>query len=450
MATKPKTENAPVHPAHQDGHDASEAFYADRFWVPPTLAQAQAMDLSRSLANARAEYGQIQRTKEGQIQNRKYMYADHADVLNAVIDVLAKYEVEIAHEVVFRTITLAGKNDRSFDAYFMFLKVSAIKGEEERTLEWPIGPIDASNQTNGANLTYAKRYAISTLLNLAPDDDTDGVSPDESADNGYRGRRDDRGRDYDRDHGRRSNFDNDVRQDDPDAWRDEMERNGNGNSRSNGDRDRQGGDRTAVRSEPVRRGPDQDRQRGEDRSYLVAIDSLNSAGNRRSCEQFWQIFKKDTKLDEGSEAYEKVRAVYKERWGILKKEEDRQKDPLGASEERQDRKRKDEGRKPEPNVRVEEDHVSPDQAIDKLTTLLENAGSITEYHQILQDHQKMIDAAMQFPPDAELINDMKEVTEQRLRESEQAGQDRLTDRMEDVEDRDRSENSRPSLSDERF
>lgn len=448
MATKPKTENAAeAHaPTPKEIHDRDEAFYNERFWVPPTLAQAQAMDLSRSLANARAEFGEIRRTKEGQIQNRKYMYADHADVLNAVIDVLAKYEVEIAHEVVYRAIPLSNENGRVFDAYFMFLKVAAIKGEEERNLEWPIGPIDAKNQTNGANLTYAKRYAISTLLNLAPDDDTDGVSPDEGHDDRSRGRNNNRGRDYDRDHdyGRRSNFDNDVRQDDPDAWRSEYE--GNGNGRNGGGRERRDDDRGAVRSEQVRRGPDNGEK--EDRSYLVAIDSLNSAGNRRSCEQFWQIFKKDTKLDKNDKRYQEVADVYRRRWKILKEEEDRQKDPLGAGEQRQER-RQEEARKPEPDVKVEEDHVSPDQAIDKLTTLLENAGSIAEYHQILQDHQKMIDAAMQFPPDAELIKDMKEVTEARLLESE-AKTTKLTERMEDVEDQNRSENSRPNIGSERL
>lgn len=448
MATKPKTATNEAEVTHAV---RVETDYSNLIWTPPTLAQAQAMDLSRSLANARAEYSEIRRTKEGQIQNRKYMYADHADVLNAVVDVLAKYEVEIAHEVVYRTISLVNKNDRPFDAYFMFLKVSAIKGEEERTLEWPIGPIDASNQTNGSNLTYAKRYAISTLLNLAPDDDTDGVSPDESADNGRRRGRDDRSRDYDRDrdYGRRSNFDDDVRQDDPDAWRASMESNSNGGGRDRGDRDRRDDDRGAVRSEQVRRGPDQDRQyrdeRKEDHRHMVAIDSIKSAGNRRSCEQFWQIFKKETTLAEDDPRYQEVVEAYKKRWNLLKKEEDRQKDPLGAGDARQDDKRQEQ-RRPEPDVKVEENHVSPDQAIDTLTTLLEGATSITEYHQILQDHQKLIDAAMQFPSDAELLKDMKEVTEQRLRGEE----GNLTERMEDVEDRDRSENGRPNIGSERF
>lgn len=421
MARKPTTTDARPEDLPING------VQPDIYWQAPSVEQARAMPLSQALANARAEFDPIHRTKEGQIQNRKYKYADHADVLDAVIEVLAKYEIEVMHEIIYRITPIINDRGSVYDMMFMFLKVGLVKGADERSLEWPIGPIDAKNQTNGANLTYAKRYAISTILNLAPDDDTDGVSPDETE---TRGRNGDRGRDRDyRDD--RSNFDrHDDR--DPDAWRDDTrgrgrdERDDRRDSRGNGE-DRSGNG--SVRSEPVRRGPKNE----VDRSYQVAIDSLRSAGNRRSCEVFWQTFKDSTKLPDNSREYDEVKELYKERWNHHKKLEDAQKDPLGASDEPKEKV-------PGPDVHPDEEHVSPDAAMDQVQKMLENCATIEEYDRLLKEHAHLFDAASSFPPDAELIQDMKEETVKRLEES-----DGRTQRMEDVEDRDRRENG-----DERF
>lgn len=433
MARKPTTTDAPMEdlPINGVGPDLD--------WYPPTVAEARAMPLSQALANARAEFKQIRRTKEGQIQNRKYMYADHADVLDAVVETLAKYEVEVAHTILFKPMETYTSRGDLVRENWMFIEVSLIKNEDRRALEWPIGPIGSDNQRNGANLTYAKRYAISTILNLAPDDDTDGVSPDANDD---RGRRSDshRGRDDDR----RSNFDREN--EDPDAWRDSVQGNGNGRSRSRDDGGRNNGQdrgreeretRSSVRSEPVRRGPDE-----VDASYRVAIDSLNSAGNRRSCEMFWDTFKKNTKLSEDSREYEEVKELYKKRWSHHKKLDEAAKDPLGAADDK----------KPETDIHPSEDHVSPDAAMDQVQKLLENCTSIVEYDRILKEHAGLFDAAGQFPPDRELIDDMKDETITRLREDEAGEKSRSEheQRMEDVEDGDRNENSGPDIGNERF
>jgi len=40
--------------------------------------------------------------------------------------------------------------------------------------EWPAGKVSASAQSQGSNLTYARRYSIQSLLNIAADEDDDG------------------------------------------------------------------------------------------------------------------------------------------------------------------------------------------------------------------------------------------------------------------------------------
>lgn len=449
MATKPKNTEA-VEEQQVEAPVVRPPYNpdVDIFWYPPTVAEARAMDLSRSLANARAEFGEIRKTKEGQIQNRKYMYADHADVLNAIVETLAKYEVEVAHSIVMQSIKQETSRGEVFEQQWMFIKVEVIKGEDDRSIEWPIGPVAADNQRNGANLTYAKRYAISTLLNLAPDEDTDGVPADDEDRNSRR--------DYRRDRDRSSNFDRGESNQDPDAWRNQVDdggRNGNGRRRDEGDSD-QPAARTEVRSDKVRRDPSEgngssrkqtDKRKDEERSHLIAIDSLNSAGNKKSCEHFWGAFKETTKIAADDPRYQEVVDLYKKRWQHFRDEELRQQDPLGAAND-------EPAHKPEPDVKIEEDHISPDAAMDEIQNLLEAADSIEEYDRILKEHAHLFEAASAFPPDRELLEDIKETTLERLGHGavRPKDTDTRTQRMEDVEDRDRSENRRPDLGSERF
>ena len=392
-------------------------------WVYPTLAEARAMSLSRSLANARAEYREIIKNEKGNTGNRDYYYATLHDTLDAVIDILAKYEIEIATEITFAS------------GDWMFLKMSALKFDDRRVIEWPIGKIEAKNQTNGMNLTYARRYAFSALLNLAPDDDTDGQS--DETDNGNRSRRDDRGSDrYD---DRRSNFDD---RSDRDGWRRETEdrdrdrdRRDEGRSQ-NDDQDRE---RAAVQQRKVRSGPDkgQSAADADDQTVSVALDSLSLSSNKRTAEAFWDAFKKKTTQKEGDVGFDKVKALYIQRWKIHAKEEEAKKDPLNASGKAET--------KVEPEVKPEEQHISPDEALGEIETLLENCTDINEFHALLEKHNKLFEAASKFGPDADMVADMKEDTLRRLKQG-----DSRTQRMDDVEDQDRNENARPDIGNERF
>ena len=409
-------------------------------WIEPTLAEAREMDLSRSLANARAEFKPILRNKTGNTGNRDYTYADHADVLDAVIVTLAKYEVEVAHEIVYKP------------GDWMFIKVMLLKGSDIRALEWPIGRIESKNQTNGANLTYAKRYAISTILNLAPDDDTDGQADSGSDDRG--GRRDSRGRDRD-DHRSRSNFDDRGDDEDPNRWREDTAKH-NGDEgrgrRSESQDDGRVADKDAVRSGKVRTSPKKEDVDG--RHIAVAIDSLNSSGNRRSAEMFWDVFVKATGLVKDDPRYQSderfwnVRDLYAKRWRMHKDEDDAAKDPLGAKEKAAEKP----ADKPKPEIEAGEDHMSPDIALGEIETLLENATSMVEYDRILKEHAHLFKIASMFPPDEDLLRDMKELAVERIEklDRDQTVTDERFDRVEDVEDRDRSENGRPDLSNERF
>lgn len=406
-------------------------------WFEPTLAEARDMSLSRAMANARAEFGEIRKTKEGQIQNRKYMYADHADVLHAIVDVLAKYEIEVTHKVNYREM----KRDT-----WMFIEVTASKFDDERSLEWPIGPVEDKNQTNGANLTYARRYAISALFNLAPDEDTDGQSPDSED------RRDDRGRNDRRDYGRdrrdddRSNFDQrDER--DPDAWREGVgDSDRDGRSGGDGNRSERREEPGAVRSGKIRSEPDKGKGKSagsDDKAASIAIDSINSSGNKKSCETFWALFKAETKLDPKDTLFLEVKDAYTKRWRMHKAEEDAQKDPLDVGGN---------GNKPAPeaNIDASEDHISPDVALGEIETLLENCTSMVEYDRLLKEKVKLLDAASQFGPDKDTLDGMLEATMDRIERKEREG---VTQRVQDVEDDDRRSENRSNaggFASERF
>ena len=143
--------------------------------------------------------------------------------------------------------------------------------------------------------------------------------------------------------------------------------------------------------------------------------------------------------------YQEVADLYKKRWRHFRDEELRQQDPLGAAND-------EPAHKPEPDVKIEEDHISPDAAMDEIQNLLEAADSIEEYDRILKEHAHLFEAASAFPPDRELLEDIKETTLERLGHGavRPKDADTRTQRMEDVEDRDRSENRRPDLGSERF
>lgn len=429
-------------------------------WFRPTFEEAQALPLSLALTSAWMEFDKFGRTREGQSGQQKYSYAEMDVVLEAVMPTLAKYAIEITTEVRYEHQTpVDHKSGRDYDYeapqpavnLYAFLIMRAQKGGEHREVMWPIGFVDRRNKANGSNMTYARRYAFQALLNISPDGDTDGsieTREDRSSRRGNNRYGDDRSSDRD---DRRSNFADRDDRGDPDAWRDEVARDDRGGRRDEGRERRdderpsrsRGGDDPRDRPAPVRsngNGPDLEK------IAAVAEDSIRSAGNLKSCETYWEMFKKETKLQKGDKLYDQVAVIYGTKWKQLKADVERQKDPLGTEEPKDTQ---DKPKAPEPDVQGGEEHMSPEAMIQELQEQIENTTSIVELDRLLKEQARLIDMAGQFPPDAEAIQDM--IDEQRRVINKNAQTKEKHQTVDQVEDSDRRENDRRVEADqERF
>ena len=368
----------------------------DLQWTPPTLEEARAMPLGLALTCARNEYKEIRKTQEGQIQNRKYKYADLADILEAVNPTLARYGIEIFNETVIENVSIREeKKDDSrrrsrddepvqlgdvVEESWIMLAITAKKGGEDSCINLPICRVGEKPQLIGANLTYMRRYGLQLVLGISPDDDTDGQSPNQNESNS---RREDR----------RYDPREDERRDD--RWRDNPPRD----ERGEGERDEQ-----------HRRDERKDRQEPELSNMAKNhIDMIRSAGNMASCENFWKMFK-----DKNPSEYDFqiVKDIYKARYKQL-----RDSDPLNMdNRSREDGNQKND-EKPaarEPDVPLEDEHMSPEEMIRAIEKELNNVGSVEEYDEWVRKNKGLLDAATQFPPDAEAVNDMMDATLNRV------------------------------------
>lgn len=121
-------------------------------------------ELAQALAKAQGEFPVLE--KKSKAYN--YMYADLAETIQAVQDPLNKYNLSISHEVV------------QGEVYKITTVLMHSSGQWIST-EMPLlfredGKVNAM-QALGSAITYAKRYSIGCLLNLAADKeiDDDGV-----------------------------------------------------------------------------------------------------------------------------------------------------------------------------------------------------------------------------------------------------------------------------------
>lgn len=369
-------------------------------WTPPSAEEAKAMPLGVAITCARNEYDSIRKTQEGQIQNRKYKYADLADILAAIDPVLAKYHIEIFNQTKIENLKVRPEEKKRDDRDnrrrdrdeersdpvgaeeepWIILTVTAAKGDDESVAELPICRVGSKSQDIGAAITYMRRYGLQMVLGISPDDDTDGQSDDASSGRRFDPREDER---------RARDEDSRSRDRDDDSWRDNPPRDERGENDRRREDERGSG----------RRGPDLSRL------ALDTIQLIKTAGNTASCENFWKSFKSKNPSDD---EFEHVKKIYVDRYKHL-----RDSDPLGMDERSRDR-RADEAEKPKPDVPVEDEHVSPDEMIRNIEKELENITSLAAYHEWIEKNRLLLDAASQFPPDADTVNDMLDATMNRV------------------------------------
>jgi hypothetical protein len=132
--------------------------------VPVSKAtDAPAASLIEALLAAQMEFPDIPKGAEGGGGQRKYRYATLPVVLGAVLPALNK------HGLVLIQRTVNGNEHMTLET------VLRHTSGEELTSEVPL-PIPSDWQDWGSALTYARRYSITALLGVAPDDDDDAES----------------------------------------------------------------------------------------------------------------------------------------------------------------------------------------------------------------------------------------------------------------------------------
>lgn len=130
--------------------------------------KAATPNLNLALSKARGEFPSIPKTKTAHVRMRdnkgeySFKFADLSDIMDAVKDSLAKFEIAVTH-----TIAL-GRSGLVLET-----SVRHSSGEMIRSLV-PMPFMDGRPQDWGSMLTYLRRYVVSAMLGIASDEDDDG------------------------------------------------------------------------------------------------------------------------------------------------------------------------------------------------------------------------------------------------------------------------------------
>lgn len=130
--------------------------------------------LNKALSQLQGELPQIKKTKTAKIKyqdkagvwnSHEYSYADLGDVVADVGPLLAK------HGLAFHCAPTINPADRRE----MLLLWSLLhESGEEKTGEWPLGPVNQKPQSLGSAITYGRRYCFTAATNIVLEDDDDG------------------------------------------------------------------------------------------------------------------------------------------------------------------------------------------------------------------------------------------------------------------------------------
>ena len=130
--------------------------------------------LNKALSQLQGELPPIKKTKTAKIKyqdkagvwnSHEYSYADLGDVVADVGPLLAK------HGLAFHCAPTINPADRRE----MLLLWSLLhESGEEKSGEWPLGPVNQKPQSLGSAITYGRRYCFTAATNIVLDDDDDG------------------------------------------------------------------------------------------------------------------------------------------------------------------------------------------------------------------------------------------------------------------------------------
>jgi hypothetical protein len=131
----------------------------------------QVNELFTALAAAQGELPVIAKTKEATVRGEtkagkpfdyKYKYADISDVLHAVLPTLAKHNLSLVQPTAVEG-----------NALMIRTRLGHASGQWIES-EYPVCGLVGDHQKMGSAMTYARRYALCSLLGVAADEDVDG------------------------------------------------------------------------------------------------------------------------------------------------------------------------------------------------------------------------------------------------------------------------------------
>jgi hypothetical protein len=133
------------------------------------------MSLAAALLAFQAEAPTLSKNAAGQVGSRNYKYVDLHSIVETITPLLAKHGLTWTtrptgtHDAPTLTYELLWEGDGSEVATDDTLPREAIAGEMPLYL-----PEHPTSQTLGSAITYARRYALTAVLNLVADEDDDG------------------------------------------------------------------------------------------------------------------------------------------------------------------------------------------------------------------------------------------------------------------------------------
>jgi hypothetical protein len=131
-------------------------------------------NLNKALSLLQGEMPKVTKTKTGKIEGEnkagkyfsyEYSYADLGDVVADMGPLMAK------HGLAFHCAPMINPADRRE----MILVWSLLhESGEERSGEWPLGPVNQKPQSLGSMVTYARRYCLGAATGIVAEEDDDG------------------------------------------------------------------------------------------------------------------------------------------------------------------------------------------------------------------------------------------------------------------------------------
>lgn len=116
-------------------------------------------ELAEALFEARKLYPKIEKTKQGQSGNRTFMYAPMEVILDAVKTINEDLGLLITQPV---------------DGHNIVTRLEHVPSGEWRETSMPVNVEHANMQSYGIELTYRRRYAVTGILGIITEEDTDG------------------------------------------------------------------------------------------------------------------------------------------------------------------------------------------------------------------------------------------------------------------------------------